>query len=70
MGAVLVFNTDGPIERRGEALDTGLARLCGALTADHPESVCRAVMHAMVGSYKPEDDVAMLALRRPTRPFT
>ena len=64
LGSVLVLYTDGLIERRGEDLNTGLARLCAVVSADHPESVCRAVMHAMVGSYRTEDDVAMLALRR------
>ena len=33
MGAAPVFYTDVLIERRGEALDTGLARNCAVVTA-------------------------------------
>ena len=69
VGGVLVFYTDGLVERRGEGLDVGLARLCAAVTAETPETVCRTVMHEMVGSYKPEDDVAMIALRRTDNAF-
>jgi sigma-B regulation protein RsbU (phosphoserine phosphatase) len=64
LGGVLVLYTDGLVERRGEVLDVGLARLCAAVTTDHPASVCRTVMHEMVGSQSPEDDIAMVALRR------
>jgi sigma-B regulation protein RsbU (phosphoserine phosphatase) len=63
-GGVLVFYTDGLVERRGEHLDVGLARLCATVTTDSPETICRTVMHEMVGSHSPEDDVAMIALRR------
>jgi serine phosphatase RsbU (regulator of sigma subunit) len=63
-GGVLVFYTDGLVERRGEDLDIGLARLCDTVTSERPEIVCRTVMHEMIGSHKPGDDVAMLALRR------
>ena len=66
-GAVLVFYTDGLVERRGEHLDVGLTRLCAAVTPDDPEAVCRNVMHDMVGSYRPEDDIALVALRRSNR---
>jgi len=63
-GGALVFYTDGLVERRSEHLDTGLARLVAAVIADHPESICRAVMREMIGSQRPDDDVAMVALRR------
>lgn len=63
-GGVLVLYTDGLVERRGEDLDVGLARLCATVTTDSPEIVCRTVMHEMIGSRKPQDDVAMVVLRR------
>jgi len=68
-GGVLVFYTDGLVERRGEDFDVGLTRLCAAITAESPETVCRTVMHEMIGSYKPEDDVAMIAMRRTDNAF-
>jgi serine phosphatase RsbU (regulator of sigma subunit) len=63
-GAVLVFYTDGLVERRHEDLDVGLSRLCATVTADDPDTVCRNVMREMIGSHTPQDDVAVLALRR------
>jgi serine phosphatase RsbU (regulator of sigma subunit) len=62
--ATLVLYTDGLIERRGEALDSGLHRLCEALTFDHPEVVCRTVMFRMICDKLPEDDVALMVVRR------
>ena len=47
-----------------EVLDVGFARLCAAVTVEHPEIVCRHVMRKMVGSHKAQDDVAVIALRR------
>jgi serine phosphatase RsbU (regulator of sigma subunit) len=64
LGGALVLYTDGLVERRGEDLDVGLARLRATVTADHPQAICRTVMHEMIGSRSPEDDVAMVALRR------
>ncbi len=63
-GGVLVLYTDGLVERRHEVLDVGFARLCAAVTVEHPEIVCRHVMRKMVGSHKAQDDVAVIALRR------
>jgi phosphoserine phosphatase RsbU/P len=63
-GAVLLFYTDGLVERRYEDIETNLSRLSAIVTADEPEAVCSNVMHAMIGSHTPEDDVAVLALRR------
>jgi sigma-B regulation protein RsbU (phosphoserine phosphatase) len=63
-GAMLVFYTDGLVERRYEDLDVYLSRLCATVSADHPETVCANVMRAMIGFNAPEDDVAVLALRR------
>jgi putative methionine-R-sulfoxide reductase with GAF domain len=61
---VLVAYTDGLIERRGKALDNGLDQLCHAVQAQHPEQVCFRVMDALVGREVPQDDIAVLALRR------
>jgi serine phosphatase RsbU (regulator of sigma subunit) len=63
-GGVLVLYTDGLVERRGEDLDAGLARLCAAVAPNDPESVCRSIMLKMIGSQRPEDDVALVVLRR------
>jgi putative methionine-R-sulfoxide reductase with GAF domain len=63
-GAVLCLYTDGLIERREYPLDEGLARLCGAVTAQAPEQVCASVMGALVGSAPARDDIALVTLRR------
>jgi phosphoserine phosphatase RsbU/P len=65
-GGVLFFYTDGLIERRDEPLDQGLERLRLAVTADPPEIVCQQVMAAVVGAREPQDDIAILAVRRST----
>jgi sigma-B regulation protein RsbU (phosphoserine phosphatase) len=59
------FYTDGLIERRGETIDHGLARLCQAVTAEPPDVACAAVMAALVGSEPAHDDIALLMFRRP-----
>jgi phosphoserine phosphatase RsbU/P len=63
-GALLCFYTDGLIERPGEVIDEGLARLCEAVAAQSPEAACAAVMHALVGSGAARDDIALLMVRR------
>jgi sigma-B regulation protein RsbU (phosphoserine phosphatase) len=63
-GAVLCFYTDGLVERRDQSLDHGLARLCQAVTAEHPDHVCAAVMSALVGAEPAHDDIALLTFRR------
>jgi anti-sigma regulatory factor (Ser/Thr protein kinase) len=68
-GSVLVLYTDGLIERRGESLTEGLERLRRSVSSDEPERLCGRVMEALIGSYVPADDIALLALRiRPTLP--
>jgi len=62
-GALLCFYTDGLIERPGEVIDDGLARLCQAVTAQFPEAACAAVMQALVGSGPARDDIALLMVR-------
>ena len=63
-GTLLCFYTDGLVERVGEVIDDGLARLCQAVTAEPPEVACSAVMRALVGSESARDDIALLMLRR------
>jgi len=63
-GALLCFYTDGLIERPGELIDDGLARLCRAVTAQSPGTACAAVMGALVGSEPARDDIALLMIRR------
>ena len=63
-GTLLCFYTDGLIERPGEVIDDGLARLCQAVAAQPAELACAAVMHALVGSGPVRDDIALLMVRR------
>ena len=64
LGALLVLYTDGLIERREEAIDSGIQRLCAAIPRDHPQVVCRQVMRLLIGTSPPGDDIALVALRR------
>lgn len=64
-GALLCFYTDGLVERRGGSVTDGIAALCDATSAGPPEAVSAAVMAALIGRELPEDDVALLVLRRP-----
>jgi hypothetical protein len=52
------------VERRGELLDVGIERLCRTVTTDSPDVVCKSVMLRMIGESIPQDDIALLALRR------
>ena len=63
-GAVLVAYTDGLIERRGKSLDDGLDLLCRVAHPGAPEQLCFELMDALVGREAPQDDIAVLALRR------
>jgi phosphoserine phosphatase RsbU/P len=67
-GALMCFYTDGLVERPGEPIDDGLARLCQAVTAEPPEAACAAVMQALVGSESAHDDIALLMVRRQADP--
>jgi serine phosphatase RsbU (regulator of sigma subunit) len=63
-GGLLCFYTDGLVERRGASLNTGIDRLCAAVSAGPPEQVGAAVMAALIGREQAEDDVALLIVRR------
>jgi len=62
-GSVLCFYTDGLIERRGQLIDDGIARLCRVVRAEPPEAACAAVMAALVGGEPVPDDIALLMLQ-------
>ncbi len=67
-GATLLLYTDGLVERRGEGLEVGLARLLGALAelGSLPlERLCDALLERLVGRGPTAgcDDVALLAVR-------
>ncbi|MBV8995800.1 MAG: SpoIIE family protein phosphatase [Pseudonocardiales bacterium] len=63
-GALLCFYTDGLVERRHSSLDANLQRLCESLVAGPVESICAEIMVRLVGDDAPDDDVAVLAVRR------
>lgn len=63
-GSVLVGYTDGLMERRGEPIHRGLERVRMAVSAKEPSSLCNDVMASVVGSFVPEDDIALLVVRR------
>ena len=65
-GSMLVLYTDGLVERRGVAVEHGMARLQD-LTAAAPdgedlEDLCRAVLDGMLEAAGPSDDVALLVV--------
>ncbi|HUB69707.1 MAG TPA: GAF domain-containing SpoIIE family protein phosphatase [Acidimicrobiales bacterium] len=61
---LLVFYTDGLVERRGENIDDGLARLARSASADTADAVCAGIMQALIGRRAALDDVALVAVRR------
>lgn len=66
-GATVLLYTDGLVERPGELLDTGLARLAKAAAAVEggPERLCEALVRGLVPGGAASDDVAVLALHSP-----
>jgi hypothetical protein len=63
-GAVVALYTDGLVERRGESIVEGLERLRATVVPDDAERVARTVMARMVGGHAPEDDIALVVVRR------
>ena len=66
-GATVLLYTDGLVERRGQSLDDGLARLRATLAdlVREPltfEELCDALLVRMLPE-RPEDDVALVAVR-------
>ena len=63
-GCVLAGYTDGLVERRGELLDVGIERVRSSVTAVDPHEVCDRVMESAIGRRVPQDDVALIVMRR------
>jgi GAF domain-containing protein/PAS domain-containing protein len=66
-GDVVVMFTDGLVERRGETIDDGLQRLLDAVDASRhlsPSEMCASVLGRLIGGEEPDDDVALLVIRR------
>jgi anti-sigma regulatory factor (Ser/Thr protein kinase) len=56
--------TDGLVERRGEHLDVGYARLLDAVTPSDANLLTARIMAALVGTAMLDDDVALLTVER------
>jgi len=65
-GSTLLLSTDGLIERRGEALDEGIARAVESLSAGRalPSEDLAQVLRRKLLEDAPDDDVAFLLYRR------
>jgi anti-anti-sigma factor len=71
-GSSLVLYTDGLVERRGESLDEGLARLAAAArghAARDPESLATALL-ADLADPGGADDIALIIARRTPEPLS
>ena len=68
-GSMFVAYTDGLVERRGELIDEGIARLRGVLREKRaaPELMADRVLAQMVGTQH-EDDVALVIVQAEARP--
>ncbi|SFR24763.1 PAS domain S-box-containing protein [Lentzea waywayandensis] len=69
---LLIVYTDGLVEHRDEDIDTGVEKLCAAVTAPHLPERLDDLVPAVISAVAPEqgrDDVCVLALRhRPDPP--
>ncbi len=63
-GGVVCLYSDGLVERRNLVIDDNIEKLRLSVTARAPESVCVDIMQRLVGYDIPEDDVAVLVVRR------
>ncbi|GLZ37915.1 GAF domain-containing SpoIIE family protein phosphatase [Actinokineospora sp. NBRC 105648] len=62
-GSVLVFYTDGLVERRGHSIDVLLDRLTATVVPAPPDAICVHVMDALIGAEPANDDVALLVIQ-------
>jgi phosphoserine phosphatase RsbU/P len=62
-GTAFVCYTDGLVERRGQIIDDGIERLRACAAAVAAETMCARALTA-TGAERPEDDAAMLVVRR------
>jgi serine phosphatase RsbU (regulator of sigma subunit) len=66
-GDAAVMFTDGLVERRGETIDDGLERLLEMIEATRhlsPQEMCASLLEALTDGYEPDDDIAVLVIRR------
>jgi GAF domain-containing protein/PAS domain-containing protein len=66
-GDLVVMYTDGLIERRGETIDDGLRRLLKAVEDSRhlpPQALCDSLVAQLTAGYDPDDDIALLVIRR------
>ena len=64
LASVLLFYTDGLVERPTVPLGARLERLTRSVVPGRAEAVCMAVARELIDKDPPRDDVAMLAVRR------
>ncbi len=65
-GSVMCLYTDGLVERRNEVIDVNIDKLRRSVSPQPAESICVKVMGRLVGAAVPDDDIALLVLRRLT----
>jgi CheY-like chemotaxis protein len=67
-GATMVLYTDGLVERRGEVIDQGIARLTSVAreSMEDLEALCDRIVE-VAAPREPTDDIAVVALRRRKR---
>jgi anti-sigma regulatory factor (Ser/Thr protein kinase) len=63
-GSALCLYSDGLVERRNVVIDDNIEKLRRTVTAQTPESVCVDIMQRLIGPAIPEDDVAVLVVKR------
>jgi len=63
-GSVLCLYSDGLVERRRAVVDDNIEKLRRTIKPTEAESICVDVMRRLVGFGNPEDDVALLVVRR------
>jgi PAS domain S-box-containing protein len=66
-GSTVVLYTDGLVERRGQSLEEGFARLQAALMsgAVEPEALCDAILGGTLGAATSSDDVTFVVANSP-----
>ncbi|WP_106177452.1 ATP-binding SpoIIE family protein phosphatase [Prauserella shujinwangii] len=62
--SVVLFYTDGLVERRHRPIEVGLELLRETVRTESPEAVCAAVMASLIDAGATGDDIAVLAMRR------
>ena len=70
-GSILLWYSDGLVERRGESLQTGLARLAdlaATVPGDNPATWCTTILAGLTGQRDVADDVVVICVRLGTAP--